>query len=284
MRRIALCIVVSAASACAEERGIHPALEVPDTPSGYYALTAKLVSQDCYPEAGAPESFTLDGRMEMYPRADLGAGAYYMRFERFPLWTPNFTLVNLERDRTFASEAVAPNFERPETARIAGRVERGVATFAYVQDRPAAVIEGTTLPGCRIEWRMEAVRDTPAHEAVMELVEQDCYEGMDAYAHGFLLTVGPDDGHPGMTRFRFDSGNWWETFAPVRMVDGSFDHRQAGANPYQAETLVFVGSFDDEVLEASYVQDREESPPDVAVHVGYWPKCRIAWSIRSRRI
>lgn len=284
MRTFPLIILLSA-FACSGESGIHPALEVGDTPSGYYALRAELVRQDCYPAENVPEPLILEGRLEIYPRADLGAGGYYLRFERFDLWTPNFVLVLVRDDRSFEAEAVAPNFWRQETARIKGRVAGGAIAFDYVQDRPGGEdFDGNPVEACSIEWRMQAVRDLPAYEAVMELVKQDCYPDMDAYAHGFLMTVGPAEDDPSKLAFRFDSGNWWETFRPVAMDGESFSHRQEGLNPYQRETAVFTGTFDGEWLDAAYVQEREASTPEMTQQTGHWPECDIVWTVQARRI
>lgn len=284
MRGTPVLFILPSLGACASEP--TSPLQVERTPSGYYALRAEVTRQTC--DAAAPEDpdLVLEGRIEIYPRADLGVGAYYLRFERFSWWTPNFVIVPFADDGTFASSAVSPiSISRPDTAFIEGAFADGRLAFSYVDEMPAVGTPGQEghLPACRIDWRMEATRDTaPVFESVFELIEQDCYEDMDVYAHGFLMDVGPVAGAgPEAVEFAFDSGNWWETFGPVVLTEGGFSHRQDGMNPYQPETKDFSGTFDGIRLHGTYVQEREANDDP---ELGSWPACRIVWKAEARLI
>lgn len=284
MRASMFGIMVVLVGACADDVHTPPALEVRSTPSGYYGLTATLLQQDCVENPDIPDPYVLDGRLEIYPRADLTADVYYLRFEMFVLWTPNFVKVAFD-DGAFEAREVAPNFDRPETAEIRGRIIDGLGRFTYTQDRPqvGAPGENEYRPACRIIWQMEVERDRPAFEAVFELEEQDCYEDMDAYAHGFLMTADRrEESGVGVYEFSFDSGNWWERFTGVEVgPNGDFDHAQPSENPYQPETKQFTGNFDGQWLRATYVQDREYHDDPL---LGEWPECRIVWNVSARLI
>jgi hypothetical protein len=287
MRGIAAFVIVMLLAACGDSSDLHPALEVKDTPTGTYALAAALVKNTCAAEGDGDVGGMLTGRLQVHPRADLGPGVYYLRFEMFDWWTPNFVEVPFE-DGAFRASAVSPiSISRPDIATIEGIQEKGRLVFTYRDDVSAVGSPGQEgyQPACQLLWEMEAVRESgPVYEAVFEFEEQDCYEDMGVYAHGFVLEVGPSEAAPGATRFFFDSGNWWETFDPVEIgADGAFSFsREEPFFYWSSHVLTFSGRLRDGRLEAGYLEDRRESAPEQVEQTGSYPDCRIAWKVQAR--